>query len=40
MSILFVKKNNTVPIVEKDEFTKYLNKETLPALEEHDPFKW
>ena len=40
MSILFLKKNNTVQTVEKDEFTKYLNEETLPALEKYDPFEW
>ena len=37
---IFLKKNNTVQTVEKDEFTKYLNEETLPALEKHNSFEW
>ena len=40
MSILFEKKNQTVSTVEKDEFTKYLHENTLPALEKYDPFEW
>ena len=40
MASIFAKRNQTIPAPTYDEFIRYQNENVLPALEEHDPFKW
>ncbi|CAG8731416.1 35952_t:CDS:2, partial [Racocetra persica] len=39
MANIFAKRNQTILTPIYDEFIRYQNKDLLPALEEHDPFK-